>query len=146
VGHVTADALVAAIKASGLRVTRARRAVCEVLAESHDEHLTAVDLHHRAEEAAGRSIDQSTIYRTIDTLQEAGQLHHVHLGHGPSIVHLSDRTDHHHLVCEICGRTVDLDLSEFAEVIGRIQDRYGFVADSVHFALVGRCVEHGDAR
>lgn len=145
-GHVGSESLIEAIRASGLRVTGARRAVCEVLAESHDEHLTALDLHRRAEEAAGRSIDQSTIYRTIDTLQAAGHLHHVHLGHGPSIVHLSDRTDHHHLVCEICGRTVDLDLAEFAEVTERIQERHGFVADSVHFALVGRCVEHAEPR
>ncbi len=127
-----------------MRITAPRRAVCEVLAVAHDEHLTAPELHRLAEARAGRTIDQSTIYRTIDALQTSGRLHHVHLGHGPSVVHLSDRTDHHHLVCEVCGRTVDLPLDEFSEVTDRIQAEYGFIADSVHYALVGRCVEHGD--
>jgi Fur family ferric uptake transcriptional regulator len=145
VSHVDAQALLEVLRSAGMRVTAPRRAVCEVLAVSHDEHLNAVELHRLAEERAGRPIDQSTIYRTIEALESAGLLHHVHLGHGPSVIHLTDRTDHHHLVCEVCGRTVDLDLDEFAEVTARIQEEHGFIADSVHFALVGRCVEHGDA-
>lgn len=144
--HVTSDQLLAALRRSGLRVTAARRAVCEVLALAHDEHLTAAGLRERAERAAGRSIDPSTIYRTIEALESAGHLHHVHLGHGPSVVHLRDRLDHHHLVCEVCGRTVDVPLAEFAEAGRLVEERYGFIADSVHFALVGRCASHRDGR
>lgn len=144
--HRTADELVELLRGEGLRVTRPRRAVCEVLASSHDAHLTASELQARAEEAAGASIDLSTIYRTIDALEQAGVIRHVHLGHGPSVLHLADRSDHHHLVCEVCGRTVDVPLEELSGMITELEDRYGFVVDSVHFALVGRCSEHRDPR
>ncbi len=140
--HRPADALVEELRKKGLRITAPRKAVVEVLATAHEDHLTAEDLHRRAELAAGRNIDPSTIYRIIEVLEEAGSIHHVHLGHGPGVIHMSDRSAHHHLVCEVCGRTVDLPLREIDDLVGRIESQYGFRADSVHFALVGRCVEH----
>lgn len=140
--HLSGDVLVAALRRSGLRVTAPRLAICQVLAESHDDHLTAAELHRRAEQMAGKSIDPSTVYRTIEALEGVGTLHHVHLGHGPSVVHLSERADHHHLVCEVCGRTEDVPLDQLADLIQEVADRFGFVADGVHFALVGRCLSH----
>ena len=116
--------------------------MCDVLARAHEEHLTANELHARAEKAAGIRIDPSTIYRIIDALESAGHLHHVHLGHGPGIIHLSGSSDHHHLLCEVCGRTVDVPVGELSDLTRSVEDRYGFIADSVHFALVGRCSEH----
>ncbi len=122
-----------------MRITAARRAICRVLADSHEEHLTANDLHAQAVEEAGQDIDQSTVYRTLDVFEKLGWLHHVHLGHGPGIVHFSDEADHHHLVCEQCGRSVDVPLAELDEVFAGIAQQYGFAPTSVHFALVGTC-------
>lgn len=140
--HVAAAELIEGLRRLGFRITVPRRAVCEVLAGSHDEHLTATDIQQRAAAVAGASIDLSTVYRTLDALEEAGFLHHVHLGHGPGVVHLSEQRDHHHLVCEECGRTVDVPLAELGPLLRHVEDRYGFLPDSVHFALVGRCSEH----
>lgn len=127
-----------------MRITVPRRVICEVLAAEHDAHLTAPDLHERAEEAIGSSIASSTVYRTIETLERVGRLHHVHLGHGPGVLHLSDHAEHQHLVCEVCGRTEDIPLSELTELIDHLEESYGFVVGGVHFALVGRCRDHGD--
>jgi Fur family transcriptional regulator, ferric uptake regulator len=140
--HLTADQLVASLRTAGLRITAARRAVCQVLATSHDEHLTAADLHARAEVVGGIAINPSTIYRTIEALEETGHLHHVHFGHGPGVIHLSDRSDHQHLVCEVCGRTDDLPLEELEPFLDAIETRYRFRSDTVHFALLGRCLDH----
>ena len=141
-GHLEAEDLLDELRGAGLRITGPRRAICAVLAESHDDHLNALDLQARAEELAGARIDPSTVYRTIDALESAGALHHIHLAHGPAVVHLTDHVDHHHLVCDECGRTIDLPLSELEGLTARLEAKYGFRADSVHFALVGRCVEH----
>lgn len=140
--HMDPALLIDGLRASGLRVTKARAAVCDVLAESHDEHLSAAELHERAERVAGQAIDPSTIYRIIDALESAGHLHHVHLGHGPGVVHLSGSSDHHHLLCEVCGRTVDVPVGEMSDLTRGVEERYGFIADSIHFALVGRCADH----
>ena len=140
--HVSADDLIEALRSGGLRVTAPRRAICEVLAKAHDDHLSAGELHSRAEQEAGSKIDQSTIYRTIDVLESTGHVQHVHLGHGPAIVHLKGATDHHHLVCEVCGRAVDVPFGEVAAAISDVASRYEFTVDSVHFALIGRCTSH----
>lgn len=130
------------LREAGLRLTAPRRAICTVLAKGHQDHLNALEIQEQAEAELGGDIDPSTVYRTIDALEKAGALHHIHLAHGPAVVHLSGSLDHHHLVCEICGRTVDLPAEELADFAEAIQQRYDFMADSVHFALVGRCVGH----
>jgi len=136
--HVRAQDLEAALAANGLRLTAARRAICRVLARSHDQHLTATDLLRKVKRASP-GVNLSTIYRTLEALEGAGLLHHVHLGHGPGIVHLSEATDHHHLYCERCGKTVDLPLPELGPSLRRLAARHGFRLGGVHFAIAGLC-------
>ena len=137
--QIPADDFIGALRSAGFRITGARRAICAVLADSHGEHLSAVDIQARASTRSGIEIDQSTVYRTLDVFEKLGWLHHVHLGHGPGIIHLSDRTDHHHLVCESCGKSVDIELEELAPVFERLTETHGFAPTSRHFALVGTC-------
>lgn len=139
---LTVDDLISELKEAGLRLTEPRRAVCEVLAASPDAHLTPVEILERARRLAGRPIDPSTVYRTLDAFAGAGLVRHVHLGHGPGVYHLDTGQEHHHLVCEVCGRVVDVPLSEFSDLMRHLEHEYGFVADGLHFALSGRCVEH----
>jgi Fur family transcriptional regulator, ferric uptake regulator len=138
----TSEELIAALRSDGLRITRPRIALCEVLAEAHEEHLTPQLLHARAEARLGSKVDPSTVYRTLEALTECGAVYHVHLGHGAAVIHLADHDAHHHLVCELCGRTIDIPLEEISALTGHIGQRYGFLVDSVHFAMVGRCGAH----
>lgn len=137
--HLSADDLVNALRERSLRITKARLAICEVLATSREEHMGAADILERARVRAGVAIDQSTVYRTLDVLEEFGHLHHVHLGHGAGVYHLSEESDHQHLVCEHCGISVEIPLEELAPVLETVTARYGFIAEGVHFALVGTC-------
>ncbi|CAN5303582.1 transcriptional repressor [soil metagenome] len=137
--HVSASELVEALRRSGLRITESRKAVCQVLAAEHNMHLTAGDLLKRVNERMAAEVAPSTIYRTIDALEAEGLLRHVHLVHGPAVLHLSDDSSHHHLVCEVCGRTVDIDTAAFDVAIRLLATRNGFRRDSVHYALLGRC-------
>lgn len=134
-----AETLVASLRSKGLRVTAARQAICDVLAEAHDDHLNATEVHARAESMAGADIDPSTVYRTLDTLEGLGLVRHVHLGHGPGVVHLADHDVHHHLVCDRCGRTIDVPLAEFQPLFRRLDEEYGFAADPGHFGVGGTC-------
>lgn len=123
-----------------MRVTAPREAICTVLADPDLGHVSVAEVQSRAEEVLGRSIDLSTVYRTVDALQEAGVVQHVHLGHGASVIHLTEE-EHHHLVCDVCGRTVDLPLDELGP-LGAILERHGYQPDTVHFAIVSRCALH----
>ncbi len=137
---IDVDTLIADLRSEGLRITAARRAICEALASNVGEHLDATELRERAEATSGVRIDQSTVYRTLDVLERLDVLHHVHLGHGPAIVHLTGERDHQHLVCEGCGRTVDIPPDEVSAVFGELAAAYGFAeVQGTHFALVGVC-------
>ena len=137
--HITSDVLLDALRREGMRITRPRRAVCEVLAEAHDEHLSAADIAARARITSGVSVDPSTVYRTLTVLEALGMIRHVHLGHGPGAFHLTDSVRHHHLVCERCGRSVDVPLDDLQPALRETAERHDFDAATLHFALSGIC-------
>jgi Fur family ferric uptake transcriptional regulator len=131
----SADDLITGLRRAGLRVTAARREVCAVLGAAPDDHLSAADIQERA----SAEIDTSTVYRTLEALERIGMVSHVHLGHGPGVYHVAPGPRHHHLVCEECGRTVDVPLAELRRAVIEATEPHGFVADATHFAIVGRC-------
>jgi Fur family ferric uptake transcriptional regulator len=139
--HITADTLIDALGREGYRITRARRAVCEVIAAAHDEHLAAADIYDRARAQTGARLDRSTVYRTLEALEDSRLLTHSHLGHGPSVYHLSEDSAHQHLICRRCGRTVTLPEVETQRLAARITSSTGFVLDASHFALSGLCAD-----
>jgi Fur family transcriptional regulator, ferric uptake regulator len=142
---IDAEALLDDLRSEGLRITAARRAICDTLAAGVGEHLDAQEIRKRAQRSSGLRIDLSTIYRTIDVLEQLGALHHVHLGHGPAIVHLEAASDHQHLVCERCGRTVDVPLGEVSAVFADLASAHGFAEiRGTHFAIVGLCLGCSD--
>jgi Fur family transcriptional regulator, ferric uptake regulator len=125
-----------AIRESGSRVTVDRRAVVEALDGSGD-HVTAEQL---AEAVWVRhpDINLATIYRTLELLEKLEIAFHVHLGHGPSRWHLAGDV-HHHLVCEVCDRVVEIPDSTFDPLRKRLLNDTGFVIDPHHFSLSGLC-------
>lgn len=139
--HITADTLIDALGREGYRITKARRAVCEVIAGAHDEHLAAADIYDRARAQTGARLDRSTVYRTLEALEDSGLLTHSHLGHGPSVYHLSEDSGHQHLICRRCGRTLTLPEEETQRLAARITSSTGFVLDASHFALSGLCAD-----
>lgn len=137
--HIADDDLLEALRSQGMRITGPRRAICAALAGHHDAHLTVDLLHKLAEEQSAATIDRSTVYRTIEALETAGIVAHMHLGHGPAVYHLAEEAHHHHLLCEQCGATVTVDDDDFQEMLALVTQRTGFVVNSHHFALPGMC-------
>ncbi|MHB1444239.1 MAG: Fur family transcriptional regulator [Acidimicrobiales bacterium] len=135
---VGADGIIAMLRANGGRATATRRATIEVLlAGGNHRHLSADDV---AAEVRQRLPDaaESSIYRTLAVLEELGLVTHVHLGHGPSMFHLSDQT-HRHLVCRRCDATIEVPISEFIDLARRLDESYGFAMSYEHFAILGEC-------
>jgi Fur family ferric uptake transcriptional regulator len=130
------ERILALVRARGGRVTTPRRAIVGALLAA-DGHVTAEQLAD-AVQRAHPDVHRSTVYRTLDALTELGVVDHVHLGHGPAVYHFTDQA-HHHMVCQDCGRVVELPLSILAPVQRLIARDYGFDLDATHFALAGHC-------
>ena len=88
-------------------------------------------------EAAGVNI--STIYRTLELLEQLGLVTHTHLGHGAPTYHSATDEDHLHLVCRVCGQIIETDVSVADHLIEDLATQQGFVTDVTHFAIFGRC-------
>lgn len=130
-----AEAMLEALRGAGMRITRARREICAVLAAAPAEHLAAADIAARLPVP----VDTSTVYRTLEVLERVGFVTHVHLGHGAGAYHAASVARHHHLVCETCGAVIDVPAGPLEEAVARITASHGFAADPTHFAIVGRC-------
>ena len=84
-------------------------------------------------------VHRSTVYRTLERLEQMGVITHVHLGHGPSTFHLAARP-HHHAVCASCGAVVEVPwdaLDDLAD--GAPGPSTASSCPPQHFALSGQC-------
>jgi len=119
------------LRERGLRMTAQRQRVLDAVTEL---------VHATPEQVAGLTpdVDLTTVYRTLETLEQIGVLAHTHLGHGaPSYRLASD--DHLHVVCHHCGAVVDAPAGVADELIRRLEHERGFAVDRSHLTIFGSC-------
>ncbi len=86
------------------------------------------------------SINRSTVYRTLQLLEEMGLISHAHVEEGSTRYHRAEDPAHIHLVCHACGGIQEVeDLSIGDPLRQALADRYGFHSDLTHLAIGGRC-------
>lgn len=132
------------LRARGLRWTPQRRLLFEVLADS-DGHVTAAELLERCRQLDPQTTP-STVYRTLDLLEELGLLQHCHGIDGREEFHVLPETEHGHLFCADCGRSWDIERNEVTTLLRAVHSQRGFEVDVSHLAVVGRCAECAAAR
>lgn len=137
--HISPDTLTDALREQGMRITKARRAVCAVIARLHGEHLTAAMILEQVDANPEAKADQSTVYRTLDALENAGLLVHSHLGHGPAVYHLASDAAHQHVICSRCGTTATVPAAGLSTWLEELRAATGFAVDPTHFAVTGIC-------
>jgi len=131
------------LRARGLRWTPQRRTLIDVLAET-DGHVTGAELIERC-----RAIDPatipSTVYRTLDVLEELGLLNHSHGADGREEFHVRPVAAHGHLHCIGCGTTWDIGTDEAASLVATLERQRAFAVDLSHLSIAGRCSDCREA-
>jgi Fur family transcriptional regulator, ferric uptake regulator len=131
-----ADAVLELLRSRGLRMTPQRRAiVTEIMAAKG--HINPVAVTRRVRERVP-DVNASTVYRTLDLLEEVGILSHAHLETGPEY-HRSSDGQHVHLTCARCGSEESLSMYEAERLRNLISRHHGFQPDFTHFAISGVC-------
>lgn len=126
----------ARLRAGGYRLTPQRQLVLEAVTALG--HATPDEIAERVRRTAS-GINISTVYRTLELLEELGLVTHTHLGHGAPTYHAADDADHLHLVCRKCGGIEEVPTRVLDGVLARIAEDHGFVVDAGHFAIYGEC-------
>jgi Fur family transcriptional regulator, ferric uptake regulator len=118
-------------------LTPQRMMVVEAL-HGADRHVSAEEIYSQVK-AKYPYANISTVYRTLDLLKELGLVTEIALGDGCVRFHPAEKGHHHHLVCQKCGRIIDLPESALAPLEGALSDMYQFKADLKHTAVFGLC-------
>jgi Fur family ferric uptake transcriptional regulator len=123
--------LAAELRSRGLRMTPQRERVLAAVRELG--HATPEQVSDAVD-----GVDVTTVYRTLELLEELGLVRHTHLGHGaPSYRPAED--DHIHVVCHHCGSVVDAPNDLVDGLEQKLLDERGFSLDRAHFTVFGTC-------
>jgi Fur family ferric uptake transcriptional regulator len=121
----------------GLRVTRPRLAVLDVLTESRS-HLDVEEITSRVR---GRleSVSVQAVYDVLAALTSAGLARRIAPAGAPARYEARAGDNHHHLVCRECGHIVDVDCATGAAPCLEPIEASGFVVDEAEVTFWGRC-------
>jgi Fur family transcriptional regulator, ferric uptake regulator len=126
------------LKKKGLKLTPQRILITDIIHDAKG-HITAHEIiEHVREKMPG--VNKSTIYRTLDILEEAGCVYKSEQGN-EFIYHHDHDGHHHHLKCSRCGRTIACEENIFTSVQKSMMKKYGFQADFKHLIVTGLCEE-----
>lgn len=121
---------------SGEKMTPQRQAVLRVIRERGD-HPTANDIFEAARKCLP-TISYATVYNSLRYLREAGLVREISFGDSAS--RYDRETDRHdHAICNNCGKLVDFDLSQTADLMRVAARKSRFKPESVHLTLRGLC-------
>jgi Fur family transcriptional regulator, ferric uptake regulator len=120
-----------------VRSTRQRAAVLALLDELAD-FRSAQEVHdllrHR-----GERVGLTTVYRSLQMLADSSEVDVLRTVDGETAYRRCSRGHHHHLVCRVCGRTVEIDGPAVETWAQKMATRNGFVDVSHTLEIFGTC-------
>ena len=134
---LTVEDMRAALKARGLRMTPQRQLILHVVADLHG-HIS-VDQVYQQVVTQFPDVNISTVYRTLEVLEELGFVRHTHFHDSVAQYQRTDEALHQHMQCSVCGHDSELDIAILQPLAEELKRRYGFTADLTHTAIVGVC-------
>ena len=129
------ESAIASYRAAGKKITAQRMSVIRALV-GNTGHPSAEAIYDRASKEIP-SLSLKTVYATLHELSDLRMIEALDLGTGsmrfdPNLGH------HHHLVCEECGKTRDIDIdTSQLQLTGK--KRQGFAVSSTEIIFRGTC-------
>ena len=124
------------LRSRGLRVTRPRLAVLEVLASGG--HLEVDEIARQVRRRLD-SVSTQAVYDVLGALTSAGLARRIAPAGGAARYEARVGDNHHHLVCRRCGEITDVDCAAGAAPCLDPIDAAGFVVDEAEVTYWGVC-------
>jgi len=128
------------LREHGLRLTRQRRVIAEVLQQA-GEHLDAPEVLRRAQKQMP-GLHMATVYRALESLKKLGIIDELDLMHFRGSGHYYEaRTnkDHMHFTCQRCGGVLEIQDPLFEKLKSQIEGRHGLKIRVARLELGGLC-------
>jgi len=124
------------LRQRGIQVTAQRLAVLRTVAGQ--PHITA-DAVSEAVRAEIGAISLQSVYDALGVLVAEGLIRRIQPSGSPARYEDRVGDNHHHLICRICGRVVDVDCAVGAAPCLTAGDDRGYEIDEAEVAYWGRC-------
>ncbi len=126
------------IHKAGLRRTVQRDLILDVFL-STDDHVSSEHLYWLVSKR-DPNIGQTTVYRTLKLLTEAGLAREVRLGDGRTYYeHHSDHEHHDHMICTECGTVIEFFSPEIEDLQDQMAEKYRFQPTHHSLRILGIC-------
>jgi len=119
------------------RNTWQKTAVLEQLSNT-DEFVSAQELHQKISQS-GKKLGLTTVYRALTEMVEQGMADLLSISDGEMRYRICTPEHHHHLICRVCGKTVEFDMPGFEELALEVAKANGFTELSHEIELFGVC-------
>ncbi len=126
----------AVLRDHGYRITPQRQLVLEAV--NTLGHATPEELLNEVQKTAG-AVNLSTIYRTLEVLEQVGLVTHAHIGHGAPTYHSVEEEAHIHLVCDTCQAVQSIHAESAELFVQMLREKVGFETDVAHVSVHGQC-------
>lgn len=124
------------LRDQGYRITPQRQLVLEAV--NTLGHATPEELLAEVQKTAA-AVNLSTIYRTLEVLEQVGLVTHAHIGHGAPTYHSVDTDAHIHLVCDTCQSVTSISADAAELFVQMLREKVGFETDVAHVSVHGQC-------
>jgi Fur family ferric uptake transcriptional regulator len=121
----------------GHPMTSQRRLLLELIREV-DGHIDARELYRLAN-SKGEFISPATIYRSLNLFKQLGLVDERRLGKMRCYYEIKRLSDHQHLVCQCCGKIIEIESPLMRKLVSKVQDEHGFKVTKAELYLEGYC-------
>jgi len=133
------------IQKKGLKCTSQRDLILEVFLRT-ERHLSNEDLYRLVQEEDS-SVGQTTVYRTLKLLTEAGLAREVRFGDGRTHYEHNYKHEHHdHMICSECGKIIEFYSAELEALQDAMAAKHRFEISQHLLRIIGVCAECRRAR
>ena len=126
------------LQRAGLKRTAQRDLILDVFLRT-EEHMSSEDLY-RLVQREDPSVGQTTVYRTLKLLTDAGLAREVRFGDGRTrYEHNYNHPHHDHMICAECGETIEFFSEELEKIQDAIAAKHGFEITHHTLRMFGYC-------
>ena len=125
------------LKTRGMRITPQRMAVLKIIATS-TKHPSIEQIYEQVKRDFPMT-SLATIYKTINTLEQMGEVREITLHDGGNRYDGYEPAPHPHFVCTECGKISDVDIANLTQLADEVAEKYGYQIYNQRLDFFGVC-------
>lgn len=134
------------LRERGLRYTEQREVILDTIINNKGKHLSSQEIYETVKKIYP-DVGIATVYRTLALLEEMNIIYSSDFGDGLvryEIVRKGEKHRHHHLICEVCGKIIEVEDDLLVNIEKWIYERYKFKVKNHRVKFFGICEDCHD--